>query len=86
MAHRWTRIAAALFIPSGPADEGTAPAQARCDLGQHAWLNPEDSIRSARSGYRLAYCRFCTACYPVERQPAASPAVRFKRVGVPLSG
>ena len=40
---------------------GTPVAPWRCRLGWHAWLRPEQSLRSARHGLTVGYCRCCAA-------------------------
>jgi hypothetical protein len=54
-----------------------------CDWGRHQWRDPEDSLRSARTGYRFAFCRRCPASWalePVTPVPAPLPAPRWSPV------
>ncbi len=65
---------AAVFLPS----VATA-REAPCAWGRHQWLAPEESLRSARTGYRFAYCRYCPASWALEPIAAASEPLAIAR-------
>ncbi len=40
---------------------GTPVPPLRCRLGRHTWLPLEESLRSARHGLAMQFCRACSA-------------------------
>ena len=48
--------------PDLPVLPGERPAfRAQCRRGEHVWRKPEDSLRSARTGFTVLFCRYCMA-------------------------
>jgi len=41
----------------------TLAARPACRRGKHRWLAPERSLRSARTGFTVVFCRDCPAHY-----------------------
>lgn len=60
------RAVVVAFLPASEDDEPVPtghgdPRRAQCRTGEHAWLAPELSLRSARTGFRSEFCRYCAA-------------------------
>ena len=70
-------VPAALELPVPPGQH--PPAHAQCRRGQHVWLEPEQSLRSARTGFTIGFCRYCTA-----QQRLVPPRVAQPSRAIPL--
>jgi hypothetical protein len=62
------RVVLAAFLPIGteaapliPAAGERPPLRAQCRRGEHVWVPPELSLRSARTGFEVQFCRYCMA-------------------------
>jgi hypothetical protein len=66
-AHRSWRALLSAFLPLASEPERPFPPgqrlpfQVQCRRGKHVWLKPEDSLRSARTGFTVTFCRYCMA-------------------------
>ncbi len=63
--------------PRGPG----APLRVQCYQDRHVWLPAEQSLRSARTGFSMVFCRYCAAS---ESLAHPRPQPTFGQVGVPV--
>jgi len=77
--HRSWRALLAAFLPVTvepdlPLPPGQRlPLRVPCRPGEHVWLKPEDSLRSARTGFTVQFCRYCMAHERLVPQRAMQP-------------